>query len=69
MTPLPTCPHCQSSHTYLDGPLVVCPECGHEWSAQGPEAAAAEEPHAVRDAVGKALQDGDTVMVIKDLKI
>ena len=65
MSTLPACPQCQSAYTYEDGTQLVCPECGHEWSpAQAPEAA-----RVVRDAVGNVLQDGDTVTVIKDLKI
>ncbi|BAN68123.1 zinc ribbon domain-containing protein YjdM [endosymbiont of unidentified scaly snail isolate Monju] len=67
MTELPPCPQCQSPYTYQDGPLLVCPECAHEWS---PEAeTATEEAPVVRDAVGNVLQDGDTVTVIKDLKV
>jgi protein PhnA len=64
---LPPCPQCNSTLTYEDGSLLVCPECGHEWSAT--EAAAAEAARVVRDAVGNVLQDGDTVTVIKDLKV
>lgn len=68
----PQCPKCQSEHTYADGNLWVCPSCGHEWSqftqADSPvEMSAAES--GVRDANGNLLQDGDTVTVIKDLKI
>ena len=63
---LPLCPLCQSTYTYEDGSNLVCPECGHEWSAQA--AAAAETARAYRDAAGNLLQDGDTVTVIKDLK-
>ncbi len=71
MTVLPPCPKCQSVYAYEDRGLLVCPECGHEWSAAdsgdaGEEAAAAK---VVRDANGTVLQDGDTVTVIKDLKI
>ena len=68
MTSLPPCPRCQSTYTYEDGAQLVCPECGHEWSAQAAEAAV-EEARVVKDAVGNVLQDGDTVTVIKDLKI
>ena len=60
---LPACPDCSSAFTYQLDALFVCPECGHEWSA---EASAAE---VVRDAVGNPLADGDTVTVIKDLKV
>ena len=67
MTTLPPCPQCNSAYTYEDGALLVCPECGHEWSAQ--QAEAADDAKVVRDAVGNVLQDGDTVTVIKDLKL
>lgn len=68
MSTLPPCPMCASALAYEDGALLVCPECGHEWSPQ----AATEAPEAarvVRDANGNVLQDGDTVTVIKDLKV
>ena len=63
---LPPCPACQSTFTYMDADNLVCPECGHEWS---PTAAAEEENRVVKDAHGNLLQDGDTVTVIKDLKV
>lgn len=64
---LPRCPKCNSEYTYEDGEMFVCPECAHEWPKVA--AAAAEEVKVVRDAVGNVLQDGDTVTVIKDLKV
>lgn len=64
---LPACPKCQSTYTYEDGSNFVCPECGHEWSATAAEAP--ETAKVVRDAVGNVLQDGDSVTVIKDLKV
>ena len=64
---LPNCPSCGSEYTYLDGALFVCPMCGHEWTQDSVEEA--EEALKVRDANGQELQDGDTVTVIKDLKI
>ena len=68
MSALPPCPQCHSELTYEDGGQYVCPECAHEWRAQA--AAAAEDgPKVYRDAVGNVLQDGDTVTVIKDLKL
>ena len=67
MTTLPPCPKCGSAYTSEDGALLVCPECAHEWSLQQMEAA--DEAKVVRDAVGNLLQDGDTVTVIKDLKL
>lgn len=66
--PFPPCPKCQSALTYPDGEMLVCPECGHEWSASAP----AENAEAVavwKDAVGNLLQDGDTVTLTKDLKL
>ena len=70
MSTLPACPKCQSAYTYEDGTQLVCPECGHEWSAQSSDpAVAADEARVIKDAVGNVLQDGDTVTVIKDLKI
>ncbi|AAQ58121.1 zinc ribbon domain-containing protein YjdM [Chromobacterium violaceum] len=66
MSQMPACPQCGSEYTYQDGALYVCPECAHEWSDQP---AAAEEVRVVRDAVGNVLQDGDSVTVIKDLKV
>ncbi len=71
MTALPRCPQCQSELTYDDGVQFVCPECAFEW----PREAAAEPadvsgaPRVVRDAHGTELKDGDSVTVIKDLKI
>lgn len=58
---------CASTLTYEDGLLLVCPECAHEWSPQ--TAISEDETPAIRDANGAALADGDTVTVIKDLKI
>jgi protein PhnA len=72
MSDLPACPKCQSSLTYEDGSLLVCPECAHEWSpksAAAPAAAAEAEGLVVRDALGTILADGDTVTMIKDLKV
>jgi protein PhnA len=67
MSALPKCPQCASEFTYEDGGQYVCPECAHEWlPSAGEESEAVAE---VRDANGKLLQDGDTVTVIKDLKV
>lgn len=67
MSTLPPCPQCGSTYCYGDGSLLVCPECAHEWS---PAAAAAEDgARVVRDSNGNVLADGDTVTVIKDLKV
>jgi len=67
MSTLPKCPTCSSEYTYEDGEMFVCPECAHEW----PIAADEETPAAtvVRDAFGTELKAGDSITVIKDLKI
>ena len=62
---MPNCPMCQSEYTYEDRGLFVCPECGHEWS----ESEDVEEGLVVKDSNGNPLQDGDSVTVIKDLKV
>ena len=67
MTTLPPCPKCASAFTYEDGEMLVCPECAHEWSPT--TVTAAEAAPVVRDAYGTPLADGDTVTVIKDLKV
>ena len=68
---LPPCPRCSSEYTYELGALLVCPECAHEWEAGTPAADADEASSArvVTDAVGNALADGDTVVVVTSLKI
>lgn len=63
---LPNCPKCQSQYTYQDGELNICPECGHEWSIHQDDG---DQEKVIRDANGNVLQDGDTITVIKDLKI
>jgi protein PhnA len=65
---LPPCPKCNSEYTYEDGAQLICPECAHEWSAQG-ESETAGSDEVKKDSVGNVLQDGDTVTVIKDLKV
>lgn len=65
---LPACPKCQSEFTYEDGENYVCPECAHEWSKHG-VATHDEATKIFRDANGNELKDGDTVTVIKDLKV
>ncbi|CAD5376950.1 Protein YjdM [Pseudomonas sp. OF001] len=69
MSTLPPCPKCSSEYTYEDGPSLICPECGHEWSALAGGEAQAEGEKVIRDSVGNVLADGDTVTVIKDLKV
>jgi protein PhnA len=62
---LPNCPKCSSEYTYEDGDFLICPECSHEWK----EGETLEEVVQIKDANGNLLADGDTVTVIKDLKI
>ncbi|MGO8954675.1 MAG: zinc ribbon domain-containing protein YjdM [Rhodomicrobium sp.] len=69
MSALPPCPKCSSTFTYEDGSLYICPECAHEWNAAASTAAPAEGGRIYRDSAGTILQDGDTVTVIKDLKL
>ena len=64
---LPKCPSCSSEYTYEDGDNYVCPECAHEWPQTAAEST--ETGSVVRDAFGNVLSDGDSVTVIKDLKI
>jgi protein PhnA len=65
---LPPCPQCNSEYTYEDGQMLVCPECGHEWSASVADSSGNDEK-VIKDSVGNTLQDGDTITVIKDLKV
>ena len=70
MSALPACPKCNSEYTYEDGSgLLVCPECAHEWSATAQAEAPADAPRVIKDSVGNVLQNGDSVTVIKDLKV
>lgn len=66
MSELPACPKCQSPYTYEMGSLLVCPECAHEWTLEVEEV---ETERVVKDAVGNILEDGDSVTIIKDLKV
>lgn len=63
----PNCPKCGGEYVYEDGSLLICPECAYEWSAA--QAAAEAEADLVKDSNGNVLQDGDTVVIIKDLKV
>lgn len=62
---LPPCPECESDLTYEQDPLLVCPICGHEWSAED----SAGDSNVITDAHGTPLADGDSITVIKDLKV
>ncbi|MEO1889434.1 MAG: zinc ribbon domain-containing protein YjdM [Cycloclasticus sp.] len=66
MSTLPNCPQCNSEYTYEDGNLLICPECAHEWSTNETEE---DNALVVKDSNGNLLQDGDTITVIKDLKV
>ena len=64
---LPKCPQCNSEYSYEDGNMLICPECAHEWSKDSADTENNEK--AIRDSNGNVLADGDTVSVIKDLKV
>jgi len=68
MSNFPKCPNCDSAYTYEDGSMYVCPECAHEWSKDAVQEST-DEKRVVRDASGNVLNDGDSVTVIKDLKV
>ena len=68
MSQLPNCPQCNSAYTYEDGSLYICPECAHEWSPEEKNYPA-DEQKVVKDANGNVLSDGDSVTIIKDLKV
>lgn len=63
---LPNCPKCGSVYVYEDGNMLVCPECFYEWSENGEESS---DENVVKDSNGNILQDGDSVTIIKDLKV
>lgn len=70
MSQIPDCPQCASAFSYADGDLYICPECGHEWNASAAgDVVAADDVLSVKDASGNLLSDGDSVTVIKDLKV
>lgn len=66
---LPPCPECSGAYTYEMGALLVCPECGHEWQPASEESGEAPGERVVKDSVGNVLADGDTVTVVKGLKV
>jgi len=69
MTNLPACIKCGSEYTYDDGRLYVCPDCGHEWSKETNNAVEEADTNIITDANGNELKDGDTITVIKNLKV
>ena len=68
MTDLPKCTKCNSEFTYEDGDLYICPECAHEWS-KIMSGSVEDTTKIIRDSNGNVLKDGDTITVIKDLKV
>ena len=68
MMTLPNCPKCNSEYTYEDGSLLICPECGYEWTLNS-ENTSDEDELIVKDSNGNILKDGDSVTIIKDLKV
>lgn len=68
MSGYPNCPECNSEYTYKDGLLFICPECAHEWTKDS-DAEADDTEKVIKDANGNVLHDGDSITVIKDLKV
>ena len=70
MSDIPQCPECQSEYAYEVQGLFTCPDCGHEWTASADiEPESADSGLVVKDACGNLLQDGDSITIIKDLKV
>jgi protein PhnA len=68
MSGVPACPKCNSEYVYEDGSMYVCPECAYEWSKEG-ESPTGDNALVVTDSNGNVLGDGDTITIIKDLKV
>ena len=68
MQDLPKCPKCNSEYTYEDGNIFICPECAHEWTLDS-ESQNSDDELVVKDSNGNILNDGDSVTIIKDLKV
>lgn len=68
MSNLPNCPKCNSEYTYEDGNLLVCPECAYEWNPES-DKETDKDTKVIKDANGNVLNDGDSVTIIKDLKV
>ncbi|MGE0171345.1 MAG: zinc ribbon domain-containing protein YjdM [Oligoflexales bacterium] len=69
MTTTPSCPKCQSEYTYEDGNLQICSQCAHEWNIAADSPSSEQDDSSVRDAYGTILSEGDSVTVVKDLKV
>ncbi|MBK2356809.1 zinc ribbon domain-containing protein YjdM [Francisella hispaniensis] len=65
MTTLPLCLKCQSEYVYQEDQLLICPECSYEWQADE----TSSNELVIRDSNGNSLADGDSVAIIKDLKL
>lgn len=68
-TEFPACPQCGQPNTYPDADLFICPDCAHEWSAQATADEDDTGPRVIKDAHGTPLADGDSVILVKDLKV
>ncbi|MFZ9609125.1 MAG: zinc ribbon domain-containing protein YjdM [Methylococcales bacterium] len=68
MSNLPNCPKCGSEYTYSDDTVYICPECSNEWP-HGDQSENTSEVRVIKDSNGNLLQHGDTITVIKDLKV
>ena len=68
MNNLPNCPKCNSEYTYEDGNLLICPECAYEWTPESGDVNNTDES-VIKDANGNVLNDGDSITIIKDLKL
>ena len=69
MINLPKCPKCSSEYTYENNGILICPECAHEWNEEKVVESNAQDTKIVKDAYGNILKDGDSVTLIKDLKV
>ncbi|WP_086382183.1 zinc ribbon domain-containing protein YjdM [Caballeronia sordidicola] len=69
MSTLPPCPLCSMENTYADADRIICADCGHEWSATDTASTNEDETSVVKDANGNVLANGDSVVLIKDLKV
>lgn len=68
MQSIPSCPKCSSEYTYQDSTLFICPQCGYEWLSEELQEVNVDD-EIIKDAYGQVLQSGDTISIIKDLKI
>ena len=69
MSELPNCPQCKCEYTYEDRDLIVCPDCGHEWKPSEEDTDSTEAGLVIKDAHGNLLADGDSVTIVKGLKV